>query len=413
MSSDRTGESHDASYERLAERLAEAGLNVEAIKDRLKRQEIETPSWGYADSGTRFGVFPQAGAAVTIEEKLADAAQVHRWTGIAPLVAVHVLWDLTEGHDTVAQEAGRLGVRIGSINPNVFQDQEYWFGSVTNREAIVRQRALRHILDCVEIGRELGSEVLSLWFADGTDYPGQGDFVERKHWMLESLQTVYREMPPSMRMLLEYKPFEPGLYHTDIADWGMCYTLCRRCGDRAQVLVDLGHHLPGTNIEHIVAYLLDEGMLGGFHFNNRKYADDDLMVGSINPYEFFLIYNELAKAEAAPHGPPIAYMVDQGFNTKKKIPGMIQTVCMIQSTYARALIVDRERLHGAQAEADVVEAEQALLDAFQTDVEPLLRQVRIEMDRPPNPLEAYRRGGYQERIERERGIRKGAGGLGQ
>jgi L-rhamnose isomerase/sugar isomerase len=231
--------------------------------------------------------------------------------------------------------------------------------------------------------------------------------------MEEALQTVYRAMPPSMQMLVEYKPFEPGFYHTDIADWGMSYTLCKKCGDRAKVLVDLGHHLPGTNIEHIVAYLLDEGMLGGFHFNNRKYADDDVMVGSINPYEFFLIYNELVKAELEPELAPIAYMVDQGFNPKKKIPGMIQTVCMIQATYARALIVDRQALCEAQATNDVVMAEQALLDAFQTDVGPLLRQVRAEMDRPPDPLAAYLRSGYQERIERERGIRQGAGGLGQ
>jgi len=284
-------------YRRLQERLAARGIDVARVKERLKAQEIETPSWGYADSGTRFGVFPQAGAAVTIFEKLADAAQVHRHTGIAPLVATHVLWDMADDPDAVVQRARELGVRIGSINPNCFQDRDYWFGSITSRDAATRRKAVDHMLDSVELGKRFGSDVLSLWFADGTDYPGQGDFRQRKRWAEESLKTVYARMPSNMRMLVEYKPFEPGFYHTDLADWGMAYTMAKKCGNRAYVLVDLGHHLHGQNIEHLVAYLLDEGMLGGFHFNNRKYADDDLTVGSINPYELFLIYHELAKAE--------------------------------------------------------------------------------------------------------------------
>ncbi|MBI3910367.1 MAG: L-rhamnose isomerase [Armatimonadetes bacterium] len=409
--------SHNSdAYQILADRLAARGIDVADVEARLKRQEIETPSWGYADSGTRFGVFPQAGAAVTIFEKIEDAVQVHRHTGIAPLVATHVLWDLPDAAAVrdVPACAKEHGVRIGSINPNVFQDREYWFGSITNRDPAVRRKAVQHMLDSIEIGKALGSTVLSLWFADGTDYPGQADFRQRKAWMEESLREVYAAMPPQMRMLVEYKPFEPGLYHTDLADWGMSCLVCRKCGERAQVLVDLGHHLPGTNIEHIVAALLDERLLGGFHFNNRKYADDDLMVGSVNPYEFFLIYHELVKEELEPRGnPPIAFMVDQGFNTKKKISGMIQTVCMIQATYAKALIVDRKALADAQAENDVVAAEQTLLEAFQTDGEPLLRKVRREMGVPEDPLRAYLASGYQERIERERGIRTGAGGLGQ
>lgn len=406
----------DPAYSLLSERLAERGVDVAAVIGALKRQRIETPSWGYADSGTRFGVFAQPGAAVTIAEKLADAAQVHRHTGIAPLVATHVLWDLPDDRavESVPALAESLGVRIGSINPNVFQDREYWMGSFANRDAAVRGKAVRHCLDSVEIGKQLNSTVLSLWFADGTDYPGQGDFRDRKRWFAECLAEVYGAMPPAMTMLVEYKPFEPGLYHTDIADWGMSCVFCRQLGERARVLVDLGHHLPGTNIEHIVAFLLDERLLGGFHFNNRKYADDDLMVGSINPYEFFLIYNELVKEELSPRGnPPVEYMVDQGFNTKKKIPGMIQTVLMIQSTYAKALCVDRGALAEAAGSGDVVGAEQCLLDAFNTDVEPLLRRVRAEMDVPEEPPRAYGASGYQERIERERGIRAGAGGLGQ
>jgi L-rhamnose isomerase / sugar isomerase len=406
----------EQAYSLLADRLHERGVDVDAARAALKRQVIETPSWGYADSGTRFGVFAQPGAAVTIAEKLEDAAQVHRFTGVAPKVAVHVLWDLPDAQsaESVPALAESLGVQIGSINPNVFQGREYWMGSFGNRDAAIRQKAIGHCLDSVEIGKQLNSTVLSLWFADGTDYPGQDDIRDRKRRFQDSLAEVYRAMPETMTMLVEYKPFEPGLYHTDIADWGMSYVFSKNLGERARVLVDLGHHLPGTNIEHIVAFLLDEQMLGGFHFNNRKYADDDLMVGSINPYEFFLIYNELVKEEQSPRGnPPVEYMVDQGFNTKKKIPGMIQTVLMIQNTYAKALCVDRRTLAEAAGNGDVVGAEQCLLDAFNTDVEPLLRHVRQEMGVPPEPLKAYLASGYQERIERGRGIRAGAGGLGQ
>jgi L-rhamnose isomerase/sugar isomerase len=401
-------------YRRLEDRLGARGIDMAQVRQRLKAQEIETPSWGYADSGTRFGVFAQPGAAVSILEKLADAAQVHRHTGIAPLVATHVLWDMADDPAAVVQRARDLGVRIGSINPNCFQDREYWLGSITNRDAAVRRKAVDHMLDCVELGKRFNSDALSLWFADGTDYPGQGDFRQRKHWAEECLKTVYDRMPAGMRMLVEYKPFEPGFYHTDLADWGMAYTMAKKCGDRAFVLVDLGHHLQGQNIEHLVAYLLDEGMLGGFHFNNRKYADDDLTVGSVNPYELFLIYHELAKAEEEQlPGPPVAYMVDQAFNTKKKIPGMIQTIMNIQSAYAKALIVDRAALACAQAEDDVVGAEAALQSAYETDVSPLLMSVRAEMGVPEEPLKAYLASGYQQRIEAERGIRQGAGGLGQ
>jgi L-rhamnose isomerase / sugar isomerase len=401
-------------YRRLEERLSSRGIDLNRVQERLKAQAIETPSWGYADSGTRFGVFAQPGAAVTIVEKLEDAAQVHRHTGIAPLVATHVLWDMADDPAAVIQRAKELGVRIGSINPNCFQDRDYWLGSITHSDPAVRQKAVDHMLWSVELGKRFDSELLSLWFADGTDYPGQGDFRRRKRWAEECLKTVYDRMPPKMRMLVEYKPFEPGFYHTDLADWGMAYTMARKCGDRAFVLVDLGHHLHGQNIEHLVAYLLDEGMLGGFRFNNRKYADDDLTVGSINPYELFLIYHELAKAEEERlSGPPVAYMVDQAFNAKKKIPGMIQTIVNIQTAYAKALIVDRKALAQAQAEGDVVSAESALQTAFETDVTSLLKTVRQQMGVPEEPLKAYLASGYQQRIEQERGIRAGAGGLGQ
>jgi len=403
-----------AEYELLAERLQGRGLDVEKIKSRLKNQKIETPSWGYSDSGTRFGSYHQAGSAVTIEEKVADAAQVHKYTGVAPSVAVHVLWDFPNGLADckgLASYAESLGVKIGAINPNVFQDRDYAFGSITNEDPAVRKKAVDHMLDSIEIGKVLGSEALSLWFADGTDYPGQGDFRRRKQWAAECLKTVYDAMPPNMRMLVEYKPFEPAFYHTDIADWGMAYVLCRKCGPRAHVLVDLGHHLQGANIEHIVAFLLDEERLGGFHFNNHKYADDDLTVGSVNPYELFLIYDELVKAEDSPNGnPPVAYMVDQAHITKAKIDAMIQTIERIQTAYAKALCVDRARLRQAQAEKDIVTAENRLMEAFNTDVSPLLKVVREGMDLDPDPLNAFRASGYWEKVSRERGGRAVTGG---
>ncbi|MBW3625411.1 MAG: L-rhamnose isomerase [Armatimonadetes bacterium] len=399
-------------YHHLADRLQKRGVNLDQVKERLKAQRVETPSWGYSDSGTRFGVFKQPGAAITIQEKLEDAAMVNRMTGITPDVAMHVLWDLADDLPGVKRYAESLGVRIGSINPNVFQDQEYKFGSLANPDPAVRRKAVDHMLDCVEIAKQVDSSLLSLWFADGTSYPGQGDFRQRKHWFQEGLKTVYDRMPDDMTMLVEYKFFEPAFYHTDIADWGMAYCFSRHLGDRAKVLVDLGHHALSTNIEHIVAFLLDEGMLGGFHFNNRRYADDDLTVGSTNPYELFLIYHELARAEEG-GAPEIAYMIDQSANLKRKIEDMVQTVMQIQTAYAKALTVDLRQLRQAQSESDVLMGERALQEAFGTDVEPLLSVVREEMDVPADPFQAYRESGYQEKIEKERGIRQGAGGLGQ
>ena len=409
-------DNYRAEYALLAERLSDRGLDVNKIRARLKDQKIETPSWGYSNAGTRFGTFRQLGAAVTIEEKVADAAQVHKFTGVAPTVAVHVLWDFPSGLadcKNLSSYAESLGVKIGAINPNVFQDRDYAFGSITNLKPDVRKKAVDHMLDSIEIGKVLDSEVLSLWFADGTDYPGQGDFRARKALATECLRTVYNAMPEKMRMVIEYKPFEPGFYHTDIADWGMSYVFCRKCGPRAHVLVDIGHHLQGTNVEHIVAFLIDEERLGGFHFNNHKYADDDLTVGSINPYEFFLIYNELVKAEEHPNAnPPIAYMVDQCHIAKSKIDAMIQTIEHIQTAYAKALCINRAKLAQAQAENDIVSAEVCMTEAFNTDVQPLLKVVREEMGVDPNPLDAFRASGYWARMAKERGDRAGTGGVG-
>ncbi|MFQ3549707.1 MAG: L-rhamnose isomerase [Armatimonadota bacterium] len=408
--------SYKEEYKILIDKLSNRGVDVESVKNRLKKQKIETPSWGYSDAGTRFGSYKQSGSAVTIEEKVADAAQVHKFTGIAPTVAVHVLWDFPNGLsdcETLADYAASLGIKIGSINPNVFQDRDYAFGSITNENPEVRNKAIKHMIDSIQIAKKLGSETISLWFADGSDYPGQADFRRRKAYMQDSLQKVYAEMPDNMRMLIEYKPFEPGFYHTDIADWGMSYIMAKNCGPNAHVLVDLGHHFTGQNIEHIVAFLIDEERLGGFHFNNHKYADDDLTVGSINPYELFLIYNELVKAEEEPNNnPPIAYMVDQAHVTKSKIDAMIQTILNIQSAYAKAMCIDRKSLYDAQMNNDIVTAENCLQTAFNTDVEPLLKTVREEMGLDPEPLNAFRNSGYWKKVSEERGIRSGSGGVG-
>ena len=389
------------------------GLSDQHLCARLDRFQIETPSWGYADTGTRFGKFLQDAAATTIDEKLADAAAVHKVTGCCPAVAVHVLWDFPAGTDpaSVAAQAKSMGLRIGSINPNVFQDQSYKLGSVTNRDPAVRRRASDHILACVRLGGLLGSDLLSLWFADGTNYPGQGHIRQRKRWMAESLRIAHDALPGGMTMLVEYKPFEPAFYHTDVADWGMACTLARHAGPRAKVLVDTGHHLPGCNVEHIVAFLIDEGMLGGFHFNDRKYADDDLTMGSIDPYQLFRIFHEIVLAERELGTDlPIAYMIDQSHNIKPKTEAMIETVVAAQEYFTKAMLVDHARAAAAREHDDVVMAERALKDAFATDVRPFLAEYRASRGLPADPLDAFRQGGYLARAATERGLRKPRGG---
>ena len=386
-------------YQILAEQLAERGINIDQVKALLKTQRVETPSWGYANSGTRFGVFRQVGAARNLSERLADAGQVQRVTGICPTVAVHIPWDRSSDYKAVCQGAAELGVSIGAVNPNVFQEQAYKLGSFGNPADSSRRLALEHMDECIDVMRQTGSRVLSLWFADGTNFPGQDNIIRRKHAFEESLATVYKRMPADATMLVEYKPFEPAFYHTDIADWGMATLLCQKLGLRAKVLVDLGHHYHGQNIEQIVAWLIDEGMLGGFHFNNRKFADDDLTTGSINPYEVFLIYREIVLAQATAG---IEYMIDQSHNLKPKIEAMIQTVLFLQGSYARSLLVNEMALRAAQKAGDIVTAEGLLQQAFQTDVEPLLVRVREEMNCPIDPLLAYRQSGYQAKIDSER-----------
>lgn len=383
--------------------------DINEVKRRIAGFRVETPSWGYGNAGTRFRVFPQAGAARTIWEKLEDASTVNKLTGACPSVAIHIPWDKVEDYGKLTRRAAELGLFIGAVNPNLFQEAEYMLGSLCNADASVRRKAVVHVLECVDIAKAVGSSVISLWLADGTNYPGQGHFRRRRQWLLEALEEVYAAMPEGMRLLIEYKPFEPGFYHTDIADWGSAYTLATRVGPRAQVLVDLGHHPQGVNVEHIVATLLAEKRLGGFHFNDRKYADDDLIVGSSNPYQLFLIFNELVDAAAdadtsvAAAAASVAYMIDQSHNIERKIPAMVRSVLNVQTALAKALLVDRRALATAQEAGDVLGAEAVLQDAFETDVRPLLEQVRVEQGLPADPLAAYEAGGYQQKISEERG----------
>ncbi len=383
--------------------FADPTIDIAAVRKRLLQQEVETPSWGYGNSGTRFGVFPQPGVPRNPTEKLEDAAQVHRLTGICPSVALHIPWDKVDDFAALQASAKQLGLRLGAVNPNVFQDHDYKFGSICHFDPTVRQKAVDHMLECVAIAKQIDSHLLSLWFADGTNYPGQANFRQRKRWMVESLQQVYNAMSSNMRMLIEYKFYEPGFYHTDLSDWGIALTVARELGPQAEVLVDLGHHAQGVNVEHIVALLLEEHRLGGFHFNNRKYGDDDLIVGAINPFELFLIFNELAAEEqsgtAADH---VAYMIDQSHNIEAKIPAMLQSVLNVQHAYAKALLVNRPALQRAQQAGDVVGAMAVLQRAYETDVRELCADVREQLGGARDPLAGFAASGYATQKARER-----------
>jgi len=379
------------------------------IVDALQRFAVELPSWGFANTGTRFGKFLQPAAAVTIEEKFSDAGHVHALTGACPTLALHVLWDVPDGAGGAA-EIDRLsalyGVRAGSINPNLFQDQQYKFGSFGNPEAAVRAAARQHVVDSIALARALRCRDVSLWFADGSNYPGTANIRQRRAWFVENLRASHAALGPDQRLLVEYKPFEPAFYHTDIADWGMALLLARAAGPQARVLVDTGHHYLSQNVEQIVAWLLAEGLLGGFHFNDRRYADDDLTLGSIDPYQVFRIFHEIQLFEHETGGPAdIAYMIDQSHNLKGKIEAMIQTVAMAQALYAKAALVDYDRLLRAQRQADLVRAEECLQDAFATDVRPAIRDWRAARGLPADPLEAFREGGYLQKITAARAPR--------
>lgn len=373
--------------------------------------QIEIPSWGFANTGTRFGKFVQAAAATTLEEKFADAAEVNRLTGVTPTLALHVLWDLPNGLKDVGEVKaleGRFGIRSGSINPNLFQDQEYKYGSLCNPSPAIREQAIAHMLDSIEIGKALGSRDVSLWLADGSNYPGTQSMRKRIGWLEDALRLCHDHLAPQQRLLVEYKPFEPAFYHTDIADWGMSAHLSRAAGPQARVLVDTGHHYSAQNIEQIVAWLLHVGLLGGFHFNDRRYADDDLTLGSIDPYQIFRIFHEIHAAAGDGLKLDVAYMIDQSHNLKGKIEATAQTVVTAQEIYLKAALVDREQLAKLQQKCDLVAAEEVFRGAFWRDVRPLTRAWREARGLPEDPVKALRENGYVERISAERRSRSSA-----
>jgi L-rhamnose isomerase/sugar isomerase len=373
-----------------------------AIKDALRNHEVELPSWAFGNSGTRFKVFGQPGVPRNPYEKADDAAQVHKYTGVAPSMAVHIPWDAVDDYAALAAHAKSNGISIGTVNANVFQDNDYKLGSVCNPDPKVRKKALSHLLDCVDIMDAAGSRDLKLWFADGTNYPGQDDICARQDRLAEALAAVYQRLGPDQRMLLEYKLFEPSFYATDVPDWGTSLVHCQALGPRAEVVVDTGHHAPGVNIEFIVAMLLRAGRLGGFDFNSRFYADDDLMAGAADPFQLFRIMHEVVKAGALAPAAGVAFMLDQSHNIEPKIPAQIRSVMNVQEATAKALLVDTGALRRAQQAGDVLAASAVLMDAYNTDVRPLLAELRQEMGLAPDPVAAYLASGYRERIIVER-----------
>lgn len=372
------------------------------ISGALEALAVEVPSWAYGNSGTRFKVFGSSGTPRTVQEKLADAATVHRFTGLAPTVALHIPWDAVDDYARLALQAQELGVNLGTINSNSFQDDAFMLGSLTHVDPAVRAKAVRHNLDCIDIMDETGSRDLKVWLADGTNYPGQGDVRARQEWLAEGLAQIHARLSSSQRLVLEYKFFEPGFYHTDVPDWGTAYVHCLALGDNAVVCLDTGHHAPGTNIEFIVAQLLRLGKLGSFDLNSRFYADDDLIVGAADPFQFFRILVEVVRGGGYGPGSDVALMLDQCHNIEKKIPGQIRSVLNVQEMLARALLLDTSALAVAQQDGDVLGANEIYMDAFYTDVRPDLGDWREARDLPRDPMRAYLASGYQDRIESDR-----------
>jgi L-rhamnose isomerase / sugar isomerase len=376
--------------------------DLTAVKTALRAQRIELPSWAFGNTGTRFKVFAQPGVPRTPQEKIDDAAQVHKFTGVAPTVALHIPWDTVDDYAALGEHAAAAGVTIGTINANVFQDDDYKLGSVCNPDPRVRRKAVAHLIECVDIMDATGSRDLKLWFADGTNYPGQDDIRSRQDRLAGSLAEVYQRLGPAQRMLLEYKLFEPSFYTTDVPDWGTSLLHCMTLGPQAEVVVDTGHHAPGTNIEFIVALLLRAGRLGGFDFNSRFYADDDLMVGAADPFQLFRILHEVVAADALRPEAGIAFMLDQCHNIEPKIPAQIRSVMNVQEATAKALLIDTAALAAAQQAGDVLGANAAFMDAYNTDVRPLLAGLREDMGLDPDPIAAYQRSGYADKIIADR-----------
>lgn len=368
----------------------------------LDRLQIEVPSWAYGNSGTRFRVFGSPGTPRDIREKLADAAQVHAFSGLAPKVALHIPWDLVDDYAELRDYAADLGVEIGTINSNTFQEEQYKFGSLAHHDAKVRRAAIDAHLQCIEVMRATGSQDLKIWLADGTNYPGQGDMRARQDWLAESLHEIYDALDEGQRLVLEYKFFEPSFYHTDVPDWGTSYAQVAALGDKAMVCLDTGHHAPGTNIEFIVMQLLRLGKLGSFDFNSRFYADDDLIVGAADPFQLFRILFEVVRGGGLDEGSPVALMLDQCHNIEDKIPGQIRSVLNVQEMLAKALLVDRDALVDAQSRGAVLEAHAVFMDAFATDVRPALADYRESRGLPRDPMRAYLGSGYAEKIAEDR-----------
>ena len=391
-------------------------IGTTAIREKLRKQTIGVPSWGFSDSGTRFNVYRRPYSPRTLEHRIADAAQVHKYTGVAPMIDVHTAWDVAEDWGAVRRYAESLGMRIGAVNPHLFSGNDFALGSFCNPDKRVRTLALQKTLEAVEIARRVGSRVMSMWFADGSDYPGQDDFRKRQRYLHEGLKATCDAMDDDMTMVLEYKLFEPNFYSMDLANWGAALLQAQKLGPRAKVLVDLGHHALGVNIEQIVAILLDEDRLGGFHFNDHKYSDDDLTVGAIAPYQLFLIFCELVKGDLDPQlserTAKVALMIDENHNYKNSIEGTIQSVTALQIAYARALLVDYGALREMQDRGEVVRVEEIIKDAYLTDVRPLLAEVRTQLGIDPDPLGAFRKSGYIEKITAERRDLPAAGSLG-
>ncbi len=372
------------------------------VADGVRELSIELPSWAFGNSGTRFKVFAQAGVPRTVEEKIDDAAQVHAVTGAAPRVSLHIPWDRVADYPALARHARDRGVAVGAINANVFQDDDYRLGSVANPDPGVRRKATDHLLECVEIARAAGSRDVKLWFADGLNYPGQDSLAGRQDRLAAALREVYDALDPDRRMLLEYKLFEPAFYATDVPDWGTAHAHCVELGPQAAVVIDTGHHAPGTNIEFIVAFLLRAGRLGAFDLNSRFYADDDLMAGAADPFQLFRIMHEIVSAGALGPAAGVNFMLDQCHNIEPKIPGQIRSVMNVQEAAAKALLVDAPALATAQRAGDVLGAHAVLVDAYHTDVRPLLADLRADAGLDPDPMAAYARSGHAERIRDER-----------
>ncbi|WP_430648016.1 L-rhamnose isomerase [Agromyces sp. GXS1127] len=382
----------------------------QTVLDQLELQAIELPSWAFGNSGTRFKVFATPGTPRDPYEKIADAAQVHRYTALAPTVALHIPWDKVESYDDLRAHAEGLGVSLGTINSNTFQDDDYKFGALTHEDAAVRQKAIDHHFECIDIMHATGSRDLKIWLAEGSNYPGQADLRGRQDRLQESLQTIYDRLGDEQRLVLEYKFFEPAFYHTDVPDWGTSYAQVAALGDKAMVCLDTGHHAPGTNIEFIVMQLLRLGKLGSFDFNSRFYADDDLIVGAADPFQLFRIVYEVARGGGLNH-PDVAFMLDQCHNVEDKIPGQIRSVLNVQEMTARALLVDTDALRAAQVSGDVLEANRIFMDAFYTDVRPALAEWRESRGLPADPMAAFAASGYLTQIAADRvgGVQAGWG----